>query len=277
MPMSFSKNTLDKHANDPNFMLSLGKGLVVLRAALIAGPNVSIRELSDTTGLSIASVRRCVYTLSRLGCWIGNSHLPIVASQTKPPIERGFSSGRLRNVAAMTFPRLRRTAQECFSLTVLVDWRVRCLAKTPTRTQPVLDRFFRYDHEPHLSAIGRALLRELPREQLNQFLRVCHTRHGDMSAVIESLIRIEYERLEPEKPSSHSSICEFHVRSIALPIIHRGTALATVNCSSVQLSESYSLFTERHISQLQDAALRMTELLDTMDDQSAVEVRSDAG
>ena len=58
---------LERFSGDPEFMLSLAKGLVVLEAFGSEMDCPTIAKLSTVTGISRAAVRRCLYTLSRLG------------------------------------------------------------------------------------------------------------------------------------------------------------------------------------------------------------------
>jgi hypothetical protein len=62
-------NAMDfkRFSGDPEFMLSLAKGLVVLEAIGSTMDCPTIAKLSAATGLSRAAVRRCLYTLSQLG------------------------------------------------------------------------------------------------------------------------------------------------------------------------------------------------------------------
>jgi len=58
---------LGEFAGDPNFMTSLARGILVIQAFSEQRLQLSISQLSRRTGLSRASVRRCLYTLSKLG------------------------------------------------------------------------------------------------------------------------------------------------------------------------------------------------------------------
>ena len=53
--------------HDPNFMLSLARGLEVLSAFTPQRQRLTISQLSQKTQISRAAVRRCLYTLSKLG------------------------------------------------------------------------------------------------------------------------------------------------------------------------------------------------------------------
>lgn len=52
---------------DPQFMTSLARGLLVIRALSGLRRTRSIADVSRVTGLSRAAVRRCLYTLCELG------------------------------------------------------------------------------------------------------------------------------------------------------------------------------------------------------------------
>ena len=52
---------------DPNFMSSLARGLAVIRAFSQQRRELTIAQLSHRTDIPRAAVRRCLYTLSKLG------------------------------------------------------------------------------------------------------------------------------------------------------------------------------------------------------------------
>ncbi|MEO7030286.1 MAG: helix-turn-helix domain-containing protein, partial [Acidobacteriaceae bacterium] len=58
---------LEVYTGDPNFMASLARGLLVIQAFTPQTPQMTISQISVRTGLSRAAVRRCLYTLSKLG------------------------------------------------------------------------------------------------------------------------------------------------------------------------------------------------------------------
>src|SRR5687768_7268649 len=56
-----------KRASDPDYMLSLARGLAVIRAFGGERSVLSIAEVARLTGVSRAAARRCLYTLGVLG------------------------------------------------------------------------------------------------------------------------------------------------------------------------------------------------------------------
>lgn len=57
----------DPFKGDPNFMASPARGLEVIQAFTPQRPLLSISQISQKTGIPRAAVRRCLYTLSKLG------------------------------------------------------------------------------------------------------------------------------------------------------------------------------------------------------------------
>ena len=58
---------IEAYAGDPNFMMTLARGLAVVRAFTQQRRRPTIAQLSMKTGIPRAAVRRCLYTLSQLG------------------------------------------------------------------------------------------------------------------------------------------------------------------------------------------------------------------
>ena len=52
---------------DPNFKTTLARGLAVIQAFSQTKRQLTISQVSSKTGFSRAAVRRCLYTLSKLG------------------------------------------------------------------------------------------------------------------------------------------------------------------------------------------------------------------
>src|ERR1700739_520258 len=58
---------IDAFTGDPDFMTSLARGLAVIQAFSQKKRQVTISQVSAKTGFSRAAVRRCLYTLAKLG------------------------------------------------------------------------------------------------------------------------------------------------------------------------------------------------------------------
>src|ERR1700686_1363443 len=61
------RTRIDALSGDPNFMTSLARGLSVIQCFSHATSFLTVSQISQATGFSRASVRRCLYTLKKLG------------------------------------------------------------------------------------------------------------------------------------------------------------------------------------------------------------------
>ncbi len=58
---------IDALSGDPNFMTSLARGLSVVQCFSHSTLFLTVSQINQATGFSRGSVRRCLYTLSKLG------------------------------------------------------------------------------------------------------------------------------------------------------------------------------------------------------------------
>src|SRR6185369_8303081 len=58
---------IEAMTGDPNFMSSLARGLAVIQGFTQQKRSLTIAQLSHRTGIPRAAVRRCLYTLGKLG------------------------------------------------------------------------------------------------------------------------------------------------------------------------------------------------------------------
>jgi len=93
---------------DANFMTSFARGLAVMQAFSSRKRLVTISQLSLKTGFSRAAVRRCVYTLAKLG-YVGtdDNHLFYVLPRF---LSLGFSGANSMPLASAALPVLERVS-----------------------------------------------------------------------------------------------------------------------------------------------------------------------
>src|SRR5262245_6850480 len=73
-PMDQFAAAIRESAGDPDFMTSLARGLLVIRSLSGRKRPATVSQLSADTGLSRAVVRRCLHTLTALGCVARDQH-----------------------------------------------------------------------------------------------------------------------------------------------------------------------------------------------------------
>ena len=66
LPLTMSAQ-IDGYGGDANFMTSLARGLAVIQAFSQRQRELTVSQINAKTGFSRAAVRRCLYTLAKLG------------------------------------------------------------------------------------------------------------------------------------------------------------------------------------------------------------------
>ena len=111
---------LDTYTGDPNFMASLARGLVVIEAFTPQTPQMTISQLSLRTGLSRAAVRRCLYTLVKLGfAGADESQRYSLRPKMLTLANTYTASSTLANAAQPILERMSATYGESFSVATL--------------------------------------------------------------------------------------------------------------------------------------------------------------
>src|SRR6476659_3585838 len=106
-------------ASDPDFMLSLARGLAVIRAFGEGKPQLSIREIALATGFSRAAARRCLHTLITLGYASGNDGLYELTPATLSLASNYLGSSSIARLAQPVLERVSHQLHESSSVAVL--------------------------------------------------------------------------------------------------------------------------------------------------------------
>src|SRR5262245_1863449 len=105
--------------SDPDFMLSLARGLAVIRAFGEGKPQLSIREVALATGVSRAAARRCLHTLITLGYATGADGLYELTPATLSLASNYLGSTSVARVAQPILERVSAQLHESSSVAVL--------------------------------------------------------------------------------------------------------------------------------------------------------------
>ncbi len=112
--------SLDVFIGDPNFMTSLARGLIVIQAFTQQNPQMTISQLSVRTGLSRAAVRRCLYTLTKLGFAGSDDGSRYSLRPRMLTLSHTFTtSNTLASAAQPVLERMSATYRESFSFATL--------------------------------------------------------------------------------------------------------------------------------------------------------------
>ncbi len=220
------------HAGDPDFMVSLARGLAVIRAFDEAHQRLTVASASTRSGIPRAAVRRCLYTLQRLG-YVGaeGSHFFL-----KPSIvSLGHVYLATTPLAAIAQPLLdrigRETGQGC-SIAVLEETDVLYVANS-SKT-PLISVNISVGHRlpAYCTANGRVLLSALPDAEFQRRLGLMK-----ITPMTDKTVRTKKQLAERVAQAGRDGFAivdqEYapSVRSIAVPVTRGGQVSASLSIS----------------------------------------------
>ena len=234
-PKLTPSSTLDQYQGDPNFMTSLARGLMVIQAFTQQSPQMTISQLSVKTGLSRAAVRRCLYTLSKLGfAGVEDGQRYALRPRLLSLSHTYTTSSNLSTAAQPIIERMSQTYRESFSVATLDGHEIVYIARTqvPSRVMAV-DLHIGSRLPAYCTSMGRVLLAYLPADQLEAYLAkvelIPHTTRTIVStdklrAALRNVRRLGYALVDQE--------LEVGLRSLAVPVYGpTGRVVATINLS----------------------------------------------
>ena len=169
-------STLDVYQGDPNFMTSLARGLIVIQAFTQQSPQMTISQLSVKTGLSRAAVRRCLYTLTKLGFAGAEDGQRYALRPRMLSLSHTYTtSSTLSTAAQPILERMSGTLRESFSVATLDGDEIVYIARTqvPSRVMAV-DLHIGSRLPAYCTSMGRVLLAYLPPDQLDLKVEMSH-------------------------------------------------------------------------------------------------------
>ena len=155
---------------DPNFMTSLARGLAVICAFSDHSRSLTIPQISDCTGFSRAAVRRCLYTLSKLGyvstgprgCYLEPKILDLGHAY--------LSSTPLAPAAQPILDRLCEAVRESCSVSILDGSEILYVARSSTNGRVLSDDLGVGSRLPaYCTSMGRVLLASRPEADLREY------------------------------------------------------------------------------------------------------------
>ena len=228
-------STLDVYQGDPNFMTSLARGLIVIQAFTQQNPSMTISQLSVKTGLSRAAVRRCLYTLTKLGFAGAEDGQRYALRPRMLSLSHTYTtSSNLSTAAQPILERMSQTFRESFSVATLDGDEIVYIARTqvPSRVMAV-DLHIGSRLPAYCTSMGRVLLAYLPPDQLEAYLnRAVLTPHTTRTITTVEKLRLALRNVRRLGYAVVDQELEVGLRSLAVPVYApNGRVVATVNLS----------------------------------------------
>jgi IclR family transcriptional regulator, pca regulon regulatory protein len=253
-------STLDAFTGDPNFMTSLARGLLVIQSFTPQTPHMTISQLSVKTGLSRAAVRRCLYTLTKLGFAGAEDGSRYSLRPRMLTLSNTYStSNTLASAAQPILERMSAAHHESFSVATLDGDDIVYIARTTVSRVMSVDLHIGSRLPAYCTSMGRVLLAYLPTDQLEQYLaHVVLTPLTTRTVTSIDKLRLLLRNIRRNGYALCDQEYEVGLRSLAVPVYApSGRAVATINLSgSAPRMPVYEMQT-RFLPHLRNAAAEL--------------------
>lgn len=256
---------LDGFSGDPNFMLSLARGLTVLEAFSERKRPLTISQVAQRTQLSRASVRRCLYTLEQLGYVSQEGGQFALRPRVLHLGHAYFSSTSLVSLAQPVLDALSATIDATCALAILDDTDILYLVRS--EVQRVLTHALGMGSRlpAYCTSSGRLLLAHLPEPALEQFFaradlrpRTTQTKisRPQLERAFASARQLDYVLVDEE--------LEPGLRAIAVPVRSvEGQVVAGISVSARTADATEQQMIARLLPAMREAAAEIGQMIST--------------
>ena len=222
-------------SGDPNFMTSLARGLAVINAFQERKRHLTIAQISHRTEIPRAAVRRCLYTLIKLGYATTDGRTYSLLPKVLPLGHAYLSSTPLAVSAQPFLDRISEQLHEACNLATLEGEQVLYIARSaiPQRLISV-DLSVGSRLPAYCTSMGRILLAALDDDSLHDYLN-----HADLQAKTSRTLHTPEALWECLQQVRQQGWClvdqelEQGLRSLAVPVYDSsGHVLAAMNVST---------------------------------------------
>jgi len=250
-------SSLDIFTGDPNFMTSLARGLIVIQAFTQQSPQMTISQLSVKTGLSRAAVRRCLYTLTKLGFAGAEDGSRYSLRPRMLTLSHTYTTSNTLSTAAQPIlERMSAALRESFSVATLDGEDIVYIARTQVNRVMAVDLHIGSRLPAYCTSMGRVLLAYLPAEQLEQYLaKAVLTPHTTRTITSAEKLRLTLRNVRRNGYALVDQEYEVGLRSLAVPVFaSSGRVVATLNLSGNAPRLSVLEMQSRFLNHLRNAA-----------------------
>ena len=216
---------------DADYMLSLARGLSVIRAFGQGQPSLSIADVARLTGLSRAAARRCLYTLSVLGYAAQVDGRYELTPRILSLGSAYLGSSLVARVAQPVLERVSEKLRESSSLAVLDDQDIVYVARAATHRILSIGLSVGSRLPAAATSMGRVLIAFADEAERARYLgRAKLVRHTPHTIVDKTKLRAEFDRVRAAGYAMVDQELEIGLRSLAVPVRRQdGVVVAAIN------------------------------------------------
>jgi IclR family pca regulon transcriptional regulator len=255
---------IDSFSGDPNFMMSLARGLLVIQAFTQKKRQLTISQLSAKVGLSRAAVRRCLYTLAQLGFagsedgrhfYLGPRILALGYSY--------IASMPLATAAQPVLERVSHELHESCSISTLDRSEIIYVARASVTRIMSIDLGVGSRLPAFCTSMGRVLLASLAPEDLESYLSQTQLiRFTERTIVSVEKLRQLLRLVSRNGYAMVDQELELGLRSMAVPIQNpNGKIVAALNVGAHAQRVSIQELQTKFLPRLRTAAQELSMLL----------------
>ena len=254
----------DAFTGDPNFMTSLARGLAVIQAFSQRRHHLTISQVSTTTGLSRAAVRRCLYTLAKLGFAGSDDNRHFFLRPRILALGHSYiSSMPLATAAQPVLEHISHLLHESCSIATLVGVEIVYIARANVTRIMSIDLGVGSRLPAFCTSMGRAILANLPPEELESVLsRVEFKRYTERTITNPAKLMQALRQIRRDGYSIIDQELEHGLRSMAVPIQNpSGKVVAALNIGAHAQRVSIQEMQTKFLPHLRAAAQELCLLL----------------
>lgn len=252
---------IDAHGGDPNFMTSLARGLAVIQAFSQRQRELTVSQISANTGFSRAAVRRCLYTLGKLGFAASDDSRHFHLRPRVLALGHSYiSSMPLAATAQPILENVSHILHESCSIATLDRTEIIYIARANVTRIMSIDLGVGSRLPAFCTSMGRVLMAELPPEKLDEFLaRVEFKPYTERTVVNAEKLRQVLRLVQRNGYSIVDQELESGLRSMAVPIRDSGgRVVAALNVGAHAQRVSIQDLQLRFLPQLKGAAQELS-------------------
>lgn len=257
--------TLDKHADNPDFLSSFARGLIIFEVLSQSKRAQTISDIAKETGFPRATVRRGLYTLTELGYVIQDDRYYELSPKILMLGHNYINAQTLSSTAQPILENLTRELNETATMGTLVKNEVIYIARSSHSRQKIMSNTLTIgSHLPaYCSSMGRVLLAAESLERQKEILDQSHLKaHTDKTIIDVEMLLSEFTRVKAQGYSIIDQELEIGLCSIAVPVLDRaGNVIAAISISSLTLKNSTDDLIKNVLPVLQQAAGILTNFV----------------
>ncbi len=263
-PDGLIADAIARHADDPDFVTALARGMAVMLALSDTKRRMSIAQISHRTGIPRAAARRSLHTLAKLGFVAADDARRYYLRPRVLSFSHGYLSGSpLAVLAQPILDRLGDSLRESCSLAVLDGDEIVYLSRsTSSRIMSTTLNVGRR-LPAYCTSIGHAMLAQLPQGELADYLaRVRFYPYTEHTPTSRESLQALLQAVRESGFAFASQLMEPRLCTLAVPVRDTGGHhVAGINIILQGRLLDRAEMAERYFRPLHDAAMELGSLL----------------